>query len=301
MTKSNTYIKSPLNYVGGKFKLLPSIIPLIPTDLNVFYDLFGGGFNVGINVEAERIVYNDINEPVSRMLKAIADYEYDIFNLIYGIIDIYGLSRSDIHGYSFYNCDSNSGLSPYNKVHYEILRDDYNRDKSKSFMLYTLVLYSFNNQIRYNRDGDFNMPCGKRDFNVSQQRNLKAYCEAAHNKNIEFHSNDFRTFDLNTIPDNSFVYCDPPYLGSVATYNEQGAWTETDERDLLEMLDELNDKNVRFALSNNLKYNNPYLDSWKNKYNVRYLGTQYKNCNYHKKDKSDDIEVLITNYSNLEE
>ncbi len=70
MTKSNTYIKSPLNYVGGKFKLLPSIIPLIPTDLNVFYDLFGGGFNVGINVEAERIVYNDINEPVSRMLKA---------------------------------------------------------------------------------------------------------------------------------------------------------------------------------------------------------------------------------------
>lgn len=26
----NTYIKSPLNYTGGKYKLLPQIIPLLP-------------------------------------------------------------------------------------------------------------------------------------------------------------------------------------------------------------------------------------------------------------------------------
>lgn len=38
-----TYIKSPLNYVGGKFKLLPEIIPLFPTNINTFVDLFGGG------------------------------------------------------------------------------------------------------------------------------------------------------------------------------------------------------------------------------------------------------------------
>jgi site-specific DNA-adenine methylase len=39
----NPYIKSPLNYVGGKFKLLPEIIPLFPTSINTFVDLFGGG------------------------------------------------------------------------------------------------------------------------------------------------------------------------------------------------------------------------------------------------------------------
>ena len=48
------YIKSPLNYVGGKHKLLPQILPLFPKNINTFIDLFGGGFNVGINVSAKR-------------------------------------------------------------------------------------------------------------------------------------------------------------------------------------------------------------------------------------------------------
>ena len=46
----------------------------------------------------------------------------------------------------------------------------------------------------------------------------------------------------------------------------------------------------------NLKYDNPILDKWKDKYNVHYLNGHYSNCNYQKKDKSKDIEVLISNY-----
>lgn len=141
------------------------------------------------------------------------------------------------------------------------------------------------------------MEKNRSSFNPVLRQKFIDFCNELHAKKIDFCSSDFRQIDFDLLPDNSFVYCDPPYLGSVATYNEQGAWTEADERDLLEILDRLNNMNVRFALSNNLKYNNSYLDSWKNKYNAHYLGAQYKNCNYHKKDKSDDIEVLITNYS----
>ena len=49
------YIKSPLNYVGGKYKLLDQIIPLFPSDIDTFVDLFAGGFNVGINVKAKKL------------------------------------------------------------------------------------------------------------------------------------------------------------------------------------------------------------------------------------------------------
>lgn len=38
----NIYIKSPLNYTGGKYKLLPQIIPMLPSNINTFVDLFGG-------------------------------------------------------------------------------------------------------------------------------------------------------------------------------------------------------------------------------------------------------------------
>ena len=44
--------------MGGKYKLLPQIIPLFPKKIDAFVDLFGGGFNVGINVNANRIIYN---------------------------------------------------------------------------------------------------------------------------------------------------------------------------------------------------------------------------------------------------
>ena len=53
------YIKSPLNYTGGKYKLLPQIIPLFPSKINTFVDLFGGGFNVGINIDANNVIYNE--------------------------------------------------------------------------------------------------------------------------------------------------------------------------------------------------------------------------------------------------
>lgn len=38
----NTYIKSPINYTGGKYRLLNKIIPLFPENINTFVDLFGG-------------------------------------------------------------------------------------------------------------------------------------------------------------------------------------------------------------------------------------------------------------------
>ena len=42
--KKGDLIKSPLNYTGGKFKLLPQILPLFPDNIDTFVDLFAGGF-----------------------------------------------------------------------------------------------------------------------------------------------------------------------------------------------------------------------------------------------------------------
>ena len=53
------YIKSPLNYTGGKYKILKPVLGAFPRQIGSFVDLFAGGFNVGINVEADRIFCND--------------------------------------------------------------------------------------------------------------------------------------------------------------------------------------------------------------------------------------------------
>lgn len=46
---------------------------------------------------------------------------------------------------------------------------------NKDFLFLTLIVYGFNNQIRFNSNGEFNMPVGKRDFNNSLRKNFKNF------------------------------------------------------------------------------------------------------------------------------
>lgn len=274
------YIKSPLNYVGGKFKLLKEILPIFPDKINTFVDLFGGGFNIGINVNAEHIIYNDISEPVVELLDYLKSKDIeDLLKEIDGYIEKYELSKENREGFL-------------------ALREDYNSGERTPIKFYTLLCYAFNNQIRFNKNNEYNMPFGKdrSSFNPTLQQKFVDFVEVLHSKDITFLSESFETFDFEDLDSNDFVYCDPPYFNSVAAYNENGGWTEEHEEMLLTLLDSLNDKGVKFALSNNLKYDNPLLDKWKDKYKVHYLNGDYSNCNYHKIDRSKDVEVLITNY-----
>ena len=67
------------------------------------------------------------------------------------------------------------------------------------------------------------------------------------------------------------------------------------------MLDKLNNKNIKWAMSNVLYHKgktNDKLIKWSNKYNIHHLDYTYSNCNYHDKTGNSGIsdEVLITNY-----
>ena len=59
ITMTSQYVSSPMNYIGGKYKLLPQLLPLFPKNVDTFVDLFCGGANVGVNALANRIVFND--------------------------------------------------------------------------------------------------------------------------------------------------------------------------------------------------------------------------------------------------
>ena len=282
-------IQSPLNYTGGKYKLLPQILPLFPKDINVFVDLFCGGCNVGINVDCNRVIYNDLNENLLYLYNTFKNLDKEsVLEWIYEIIEKYNLSLISEHGYDYYGCESSKGLGNYNREGYLKLRADFNQKHANEnfdyyyyVMLYVIIVYAFNNQIRFNSNGEFNLPVGKRDT-----------CR------------DFRKFDTSKLTSKDFVYVDPPYLITCATYNEQGGWGEKDEKDLLSFLDELNDRNIRFALSNVLRSKgkeNSILIEWleKNaeKYKALQLNYSYSNSNYQTKDKnSSSEEVLITNY-----
>ncbi|WP_276414568.1 DNA adenine methylase, partial [Lactococcus garvieae] len=63
----NPFLKSALNYTGGKYRLLPQLFPLFPeaNKFERFIDLFAGGGVVSVNMAREYQLENyDIGKDI---------------------------------------------------------------------------------------------------------------------------------------------------------------------------------------------------------------------------------------------
>ena len=279
-----------MNYIGGKYRLLKQILPLFPSNLDNFIDLFAGGCNVAINVPSNKIYCND------NLFYIIELYDYfkntpasSILNQIKQGIQQYELTKT-------------------NELGYKTLRDDYNTNKHP-ILFFLLICYSFNHQIRYNNSHKFTTPFGKdrSQYNPTIEANLTKFINKIKERDILFSKEDFRDFDFSFLTPKDLVYCDPPYLITTGSYNDGkrgfNGWGSKDEIQLLSLLDDINANKCRFALSNVLHHKgkkNEILLKWLNErdYYVHHLTMNYANSNYHCSDSENNIsdEVLITNY-----
>jgi len=286
----NEIVKSPLNYIGGKYKILSQILPLFPNNIDTFVDLFAGGCNVGINTKANNIIFNDNLTYLIDFFKTIQEQELDItLNHIKKRIDEFNLSITNDKAYNEF-------------------RDYYNKTK-QPLDLFVLIAFSFNHQIRFNNNHQFNNPFGKNrsSFNPKMQYNLEKFIIKLKTLNVEFTNLNFDEFDFTQLNKNDFIYADPPYLITTGTYNDgkRGftGWNEKEEIKLLQILSKLDKKNIKFALSNVIEHKgktNHLLIDWikKNGFLINFINKNYANSNYQTKnrEKNGSIEVLITNY-----
>ena len=283
--KEEKYIKSPINYAGGKYRLLSRIVPMFPDKINTFVDLFGGAFNVGINVKADHIIYNDIINYLSEL------FEY--------------WSNTDIEEINSYIDKTiiENNLSATNADSFLAFREKYNKTKDIRD-LFILVCYSFNYQMRFNNKHLYNSSFGKEasTMNDSIRNNLNRFVEKLHSSDYTFCNKKFDEFDFLDFDSNDFIYCDPPYSIGTGVYQDGkrgfNGWSKEDDKKLFAILDELNEKDVKFAMSNvfeNKGLRNEELIEWSKKYKVHHYNMNYNGSNYQRKESKSD-EVLITNY-----
>jgi DNA adenine methylase Dam len=283
-------IKSPMNYIGGKYKLLPQLLDRFPNKINMLYDVFGGGGTISLNTKAEHIYYNDIVNYIGDMFSDLQDETIEsALSKIHNIINKYELSKTNLEGFTK-------------------LRENYNKGDKAWEIFYILMCYSFNNQYRFNNKQEYNSSFGwyKSCYSDVTENKFKIFLEKLYSMDITFANKDFRDIDFSNADKNDLVYFDPPYLITTGNYNDgkRGfkGWNEQDEIDLLNLCDKLDKQGTRFALSNVFECkgkSNDILKKWSNNYNLAYINSNYGNCNYHAKDKSKDstVEVLITNYT----
>jgi len=295
--------RSPLFYVGDKYRLMKQLLDLFPAEINNFYEPFAGGGTVFLNIQANKYFLNDIDRHlvnIHKLLISNAKNPEKFFRDVEKIIHKYKLSHSykkDIVPDSLKKEFKKTYYARFNKEGYDKLRICVNKNKKNDpLILYILLIYGFNRMLRFNGGGKFNLPVGNVDFNKNVVNALNNYFDFVVNKKIKFTIKDFRKFfDKNEYLKNDFVYIDPPYIITSSEYNK--LWNNEAEIDLLNLIDKLNKKGVKFALSNVTHYNgskNDLLIKWMKKYKVHNIKSNY--ISYHNNGKKKIKEVLITNY-----
>jgi len=295
--------RSPLFYVGDKYKLVREVKTHFPTTINRFIEPFVGGGSVFLNIKANEYLLNDIDSYVIDIHKFLSSYigkEEYFFNLIFSIIEKYNLSLSykkDIVPIELKQQHKKTYFAHFNKQNFNQLKADYNNSKERNIAkLYVLLIYGFNRMLRFNNKNEYNLPVGNVDFNVNVYNALSDYFNLNSTKKTSWCCQDFKQF-LSSIEykEDDFIYLDPPYLITFSEYNK--LWNETTEKKLLQMLDNLNKKNIKFAISNVTHYkgkeNNQFID-WSKKYNNYQIKSNY--ISYHDNTIKKINEVLVTNY-----
>jgi adenine-specific DNA-methyltransferase len=270
--KNNTIIKSPLNYSGSKNNLMTQINKFLPGHIESFVDVMGGAFNVGVNVVAEEVIYNDYNKYVYEVISELLSTKSTT------VIDHV---KKQIFNYK---------LSRGNSRTYNIFRDYYNKNQHP-LDLFVLSMFTFQNQLRFNSSHKFNTPVGNCSYNETLEKRITGFKPKT--KKIKLMNVNFETMDYKKFSKGSLFYFDPPYFITNGSYNDGkrgfNGWDADLETKLLEYITQLHHDGYRFMLSNIISHRgktNHILKEWidVHKFNVSELQSGIRK------------EVLITNY-----
>lgn len=271
--KNREFIKSPLNYSGSKDSIIPQIHNYLPANITTFVDMMGGAFNVGVNIVADTVQYNEYNP-----------FVYDLVNTLISVQD----KKSLIKQIEKIICENN--LEKSNSNTYTLYREKYN-NRPSAIDLFVLTMFCFQNQIRFNNNLKFNTPVGNCAYNETTIDRLLKFIPKTRNvkcTNLSFEDIKYRDYDKNTL-----FYFDPPYFITNATYNDgkRGfeGWTSNHETKLLEYIATLNEQGYKFILSNVIEHKgkvNHILKEW----------CETNNFNVVEISHSTRKEVIIYNY-----
>lgn len=286
-------LKKGLNYAGNKYKLLPVIKDYFPKQIETYIEPFLGGFNVALNIEANNYILNEYLFELFNLYNILKNTDFSIFiEQVNNYIKKYDLDKQNKEAYLFFK-------SQYNELN--IKQNNFDN----AVMFFILISHSFNNFIRFNLKGEFNLPFGNRTCNDKVIKSIYFIQQFLNTKIVSLYNYDFNYFsskiiDLTKLTNRDFIYLDPPYFGTKAVYNN--SWDLKEEIVLIDFIQKLIDKDIPFGLSNSL-INNIFsseplvnlLNKNENKIKVHKIEHFYNNPVYTKKSEKTTQEIYITN------
>jgi DNA adenine methylase len=270
----------PIKIQGIKTKIVPLIKENIVLNASTTWvEPFMGSAVVGLNILPQHAIFADTNPHTIEFYKQIQE----------GRITSYMVRQ-------FLECEG-AKLQELDEEYYYIVRKRFNKFHEPLDFLF-LNRSCFNGMIRFNKNYEFNVPYGHKP-----ERFAKAYVTKIVNqvKHIEESVNgrDWRfvcqSFEqtIAEAPSNSFIYCDPPYIGRHVDYYD--SWDEESEYLLRDVLLQSGHLFMLSTWDNNEYRTNEYIEKvWGFCHKIK------KEHFYHVGAKESNrkpmVEALLTNY-----
>lgn len=246
-----------LKWAGGKRQLLDTLIPLVPKDYSVYCEPFVGGGALFFALQPQSACINDVNHELIRVYTVIKN---DVDALIEQLKQF---QNNKDQFYEIRSWDRN--------------KDKYNHlsDIEKAARIIYLNKTCFNGLFRVNASGEFNVPFGNyANPNIVNEPVLRAISFYFNNSEIVFNAVDYAEI-LKNLPDNAFVYLDPPYdpvsvTANFTSYTKDG-FSRDEQIKLRKCCDELNERGIKFMLSNSAT---DFICDQYSKYNIEIISAK---------------------------
>ena len=201
-------VSSPIRWAGSKKKVLNDMLEYFDDTKEIYIEPFLGSGVVLINVlnnndilKYKEFYVNDINSNIICFFKNLKQHPKKIINEITQLFNEY-----------------NKMEATEQEEYYYLKRNEFNNENTDKFekciLFYFLMKTGFNGVYRENRDGKFNVPFGRKNKVIVDDKSLTTISKLL--SEVKFYNYDYKKF-MNTISkkiniSNSFIYCDPPYI-----------------------------------------------------------------------------------------
>lgn len=276
--RKNALVAPILKWAGGKRQLVADIERLLPRKYGCYFEPFVGGGALWFHIQPSKAVINDLNRE---------------------LINVYEVVKTDIEALICELKKFENSAEYYYKVRdRDRQRESYARlpaVKRASRIIY-LNKTCYNGLFRVNKSGEFNAPFGyyKKPCIVNEPV-LRAVNCYLNNSSISITSQDFELV-IEKAKRNDFVYFDPPYdpvsdTANFTGYNS-GGFCRDEQKRLKNVCDKLNDRGVKFLLSNSAT---DFIQELYSQYDITIVHAK-RNINSIAEKRGDIEEVLVRNY-----
>lgn len=275
----NKLVTPFLKWVGGKRQLMNSIMEAMPKNMknSTYVEPFIGGGAVLFHLQPKNAVINDFNSELINVYNIIKENVDEL------IIDLKKHRNDSEYFYYIRSLDRSVEFLGINKI-------------ERASRLIYLNKTCYNGLYRVNNAGEFNSPFGKyKNPNIVNEPVLRAVSAYLNSNNVQICSGDY-TDILNRLDKKSFVYLDPPYhpLSESSNFTGyiQGGWNTVEQIRLREACDELDNKGIKFLLSNS---SSEFIKDQYKKYNITTVKA-IRSINVDAGKRGEIDEFLIRNY-----